>query len=114
MISLVFSNNPVDLQKLDESKSTVLIGKWDDLTDGGCHLYEDPFEKEAQKRTWTSNPKFLLQFKEPEGPLKFKITLQIAEKNWKAKIAKNNRVITSSLTYLIHIYIYMNRILLEV
>jgi len=87
----IFSNNPVDLEKLDESKHAVLIGRWDELTDGGCHLYEDPFEKESQKRTWTSNPKFLLQFKEELPTVQFKITLQIAEKNWKAKIAKSNK-----------------------
>ena len=36
------------------------------------------------KRTWTMNPKFLLQFKE-DGPVNLTITLCIAEKNWKSK-----------------------------
>jgi len=49
----------VELNRLDESKNAVLVSKWEqDVSDGGCHLYED--EKEISKRTWTMNPKFLL------------------------------------------------------
>ncbi|EGR31206.1 hypothetical protein IMG5_115920 [Ichthyophthirius multifiliis] len=82
----IFSNHPVQLQKLDENINSVLIGKWEnEVTDGGCHLYDEPFEKEISKKTWTQNPKFLLSF--PENvPTNFKITLSIADKNWKAKI----------------------------
>jgi len=41
MIFQVFSNNPVELVKLDEAKNAVLIGKWDkDISDGGCHLWD--------------------------------------------------------------------------
>ena len=59
----------MELRRLDEAKHQVLIGRWEtDISDGGCHLYEDPYEKESSKRTWTQNPKFLLQFKEP-GPV---------------------------------------------
>lgn len=36
------------------------------------------------KKTWTQNPKFLLNFKD-NVPTTFKVTLAIAEKNWKAK-----------------------------
>lgn len=73
----------MQLEKLDEARNQVLIGQWvEGISDGGCHLYEDPYEKDPSKRTWTNNPKFLLQFSEP---IKIKITLCIAEKNWKSK-----------------------------
>jgi hypothetical protein len=45
-------------------------------------LYEDPYEKDTSKRTWTMNPKYSLQFLEP---IHITITLCIAEKNWKSK-----------------------------
>lgn len=37
------------------------------------------------KRTWTLNPKFLVTFKDCNGTAKLKVTLMIAEKNWKSK-----------------------------
>lgn len=50
----IFSNNPVELRKLDENRNACLIGEWTtDVSDGGCHLYEDPFEKENSLKTWT-------------------------------------------------------------
>jgi len=71
---------------LDEKKNAVLIGKWEhDISDGGCHLYEDPFEKDVSMKTWTNNPKYLLKFDENESGAILKITLAIAEKNWKSK-----------------------------
>ncbi|CAD8158986.1 unnamed protein product [Paramecium octaurelia] len=79
----IYSNQEVELTKLDETKNQVHIGKWEqDISDGGCHLYEDPYEKDTSKRTWTMNPKYSLQFFEP---IHITITLCIAEKNWKSK-----------------------------
>eukprot|EP01016_Furgasonia_blochmanni_P040857 TRINITY_DN5246_c0_g1_i5.p1 TRINITY_DN5246_c0_g1~~TRINITY_DN5246_c0_g1_i5.p1 ORF type:complete len:345 (+),score=100.44 TRINITY_DN5246_c0_g1_i5:69-1037(+) len=86
----IFSNNPVELEKLDESKNAVLIGKWDDISDGGCHLFDEQFESDSSLRTWTQNPKFHLQFKE-EGRAHLRIHLAIAEKNWKAKVATKTK-----------------------
>ena len=41
-----------------------MIGRWDpDISDGGCHLHFDPYEKEVINKTWLNNPKFHLQFK---------------------------------------------------
>ena len=69
----------------------MLIGKWEhDISGGGCHLYEDPFEKDANMRTWTINPKFLMKFNdENEVMSNLKVTLAIAQKNWK-KQTKNS------------------------
>jgi len=65
----VFSNNPLTMIPLDETKNAVLIGKWEtDISDGGCHLYEDPFEKDLSKRTWSSNPKYHVQVQNPKKP----------------------------------------------
>lgn len=65
----------------------MLIGRWEhDISDGGCHLFEDPYEKDMSLRTWTNNPKYLLKFtNEEESSANLKITLAIAEKNWKSK-----------------------------
>lgn len=42
----IFSNSPVDMIRLDDSKNQVMIGKWEkDISAGGCHLNEK--EKEA-------------------------------------------------------------------
>ena len=82
-MNLVYSNNPVELKQLEESKNSVLIGQWEEGTDGGCHLYDEPHEKDISKKTWSLNPKFHLQFKNLNGPIHLKITLTIAEKNWK-------------------------------
>lgn len=84
----IHSNKPVDLRKLDEAKNAVLIGRWQSPNNGGCHLFEAPFES-SSNRTWTQNPKYLLTFKDTNGPAKLRVALRIAEKNWKAKIAKD-------------------------
>ena len=37
----VYSNNPIELIKLDEQRNQVVIGKWEkDISAGGCHLNE--------------------------------------------------------------------------
>ena len=83
----IFSNNPVELRKLEENKNQTLVGKWElDINAGGCHLYEEKYEKDSSKRTWTQNPKFNLIFTDPVGPAWVKITLVIAEANWKGRI----------------------------
>lgn len=74
----------MELQKLDEGKNNVQIGSWvKGISDGGCHLYEGPFENSNQMKTWPLNPKFVLTFGEA-APSYLKITLTIADKNWKA------------------------------
>ena len=73
------------MDRLDEGLNAVLIGNWEkDISCGGCHLYNEPFEKEASKKSWNSNPKFSLKFPE-NTPVNLKITLAIADKNWKSK-----------------------------
>lgn len=97
---LVFSNNPIDLKPLDPAKNWVTIGQWDDSSCGGSHLNEEPYETDPSKKTWTANPKFQLQFKE-EGPspVWFKITLQVADKNWKSKTARKMKVMFFLLNF---------------
>jgi len=81
------SDNKIQLVKLDENKNIAYIGKWEaDKSDGGSHLNDGPFEKDNSKKTWATNPKYFLLFKEPAPPaVSVKITLVIAEKDWKAK-----------------------------
>jgi calpain len=69
-----FSNNPIIVQKLDESRNAVAVGKWEqDISGGGCHL----------KKDWLINPKYVLTFADSEGTADLKIKLMIADKNWK-------------------------------
>ena len=49
-------------------------------------MYEEKYEKDSSKRTWTQNPKFNLIFTDPVGHAWVKITLVIAEANWKGRI----------------------------
>ena len=44
----IFSNNPVNMVRLDDVRNQVMIGKWEkDISAGGCHLNE--LEKEASQ-----------------------------------------------------------------
>ena len=64
----IFSNNPVDLVRLDDNRNQVVIGKWEkDITAGGCHLNEQ--EKEVSQvififmiENLVNEPKILANF----------------------------------------------------
>ncbi len=55
------------------------------------------------KKTWTLNPKFSLQFKDYSQPAYLKITLAIADRNWKAKTKVNSLKISIK-------YIFINNL----
>eukprot|EP01017_Pseudomicrothorax_dubius_P006199 TRINITY_DN11731_c0_g1_i2.p1 TRINITY_DN11731_c0_g1~~TRINITY_DN11731_c0_g1_i2.p1 ORF type:complete len:277 (+),score=94.18 TRINITY_DN11731_c0_g1_i2:61-831(+) len=79
----------LELRRLEDSKNAVIINEWKKNFQGGCHLYEDAFEKDPQRKTWTQNPKFLLNLShELPNPTRVKIRVLIATKNWKANISK--------------------------
>jgi hypothetical protein len=40
----IFSSQPVEVKKLEDSKNAVISGKWAEKTAGGCHLYDKEFE----------------------------------------------------------------------
>lgn len=40
----IFSSQPVEVKKLEDSKNAVLSGKWAEKSAGGCHLYDKEFE----------------------------------------------------------------------
>ena len=67
-------------------------------------MNEEPFESDNSRKTWTTNPKFNLQFKEDgQGPTWFKVTLQVADKNWKSKTARKMKVCSlKTLTIIIY------------
>lgn len=54
----IFSSQPVEIKKLEESRNAVIAGKWGDKTAGGCHLNDKEYEQKVDKFTWTNNPKF--------------------------------------------------------
>jgi len=54
---IVYSNNPLSLEQLDQERNQVKIGEWNELTDGGCELHTKIYEKnEISKQTWANNP----------------------------------------------------------
>lgn len=83
----IYSDKKVKLQKLDEAKNVCLIGNWGTSTSGGCDLYNEIYYKNPDLQSWTKNPKFQLAF-ESTAPAKVKITLAIADKNWRGKVAE--------------------------
>lgn len=83
----IFSNNPIEVKKLNDNKNAALIGDWNTYTAGGCDLYDEKFYKKPESRTWITNPIFEINFKN-YNPASIKITLLIAEKNWRHKITK--------------------------
>lgn len=83
----IYSNNPLQVCRLEDSRNVALSGEWSEGQAGGCHLYDRPYERKPDNITWGANPKFKLQF-QTEGYVKARITLTRSEKHWKAKIAR--------------------------
>lgn len=88
LTKLVFSSQAVEVQKLEDSRNSVLSSKWTDKTAGGCHLYDRQFESKSEKFTWVNNPKFHLQLQTQEKE-RVKITLSRPERSWKKTIAQS-------------------------
>lgn len=84
----IYSDKKVSISKLDESKNVCLVSSWESATSGGSELYNDKFYKEPDMQSWQSNPKFSLNF-DSTHPAKVTISLSIATKNWRGKIAMN-------------------------
>ena len=84
----IFSSQPVEVKKLEDSKNAVISGKWAEKTAGGCHLYDKEFEQKVNKFTWVSNPKFHLKLSLQPGEhtTNVKITLTRPENAWKKQI----------------------------
>jgi hypothetical protein len=82
----VFSSNPVEIEKLEDSKNMVISGEWNEKSAGGCHLYDRAFETIPDNFTWINNPKYLLNLHTTQKT-EVKITLSRPEKAWKKKIA---------------------------
>lgn len=82
----VFSSNPVEIEKLEDSRNMVMSGEWNEKSAGGCHLYDRAFETIPDNFTWINNPKFLLKLF-TTTKTEVKITLSRPEKAWKKKIA---------------------------
>ena len=70
---------------LEDTRNSVVSGKWTEKSAGGCHLYDKAFEQKADKFTWTSNPKFHLKLDAPQQT-RVKITLSRPEKVWKSSL----------------------------
>lgn len=84
----IYSNNPVTLERLQDSKNVVLSGEWKSKNAGGSHLFDSSFVRNVEKNTWAKNPKYLLKFAEDRN-IRAKITLSRPERLWSAKIARN-------------------------
>lgn len=84
----IFSSQPVEVIKLEDSKNAVVPGKWTDKSAGGSHLNAAPFEQNPEKLTWVNNPKYRLILKTKEE-VKVKIVLSRPEKAWKKMVGIN-------------------------
>lgn len=84
----IFSSQPLEVKKLEDSRNAVLAGKWTDKSAGGCHLYDKEYEQKVDKFTWTNNPKFHMKLLLPPGDqfATVKITLTRPENAWKKQI----------------------------
>jgi hypothetical protein len=84
----IFSSQPVEIKKLEDSKNAVISGKWAEKSAGGCHLYDKEFEQKVDKFTWLNNPKFHMKLTLPPGEqfTKVKVTLTRPENAWKKQI----------------------------
>jgi len=82
----IFSSNPVEIEKLEDSKNMVISGEWNEKSAGGCHLFDVAFETLPDNFTWINNPKYLLNLHTTQKT-EVKITLSRPEKSWKKKIA---------------------------
>lgn len=78
----------MEIVQLEDSKNSVLTGKWSEKTAGGCHLYDKAFEQKQESFTWVNNPKYLLKLETRER-LPVKIVLSRPEKAWKKSIGMN-------------------------
>jgi hypothetical protein len=99
----VFSSNPVEIEKLEDSKNMVLSGEWNEKSAGGCHLYDRAFETIPDNFTWINNPKYLLNL-HTTSKTEVKITLSRPEKAWKKKIA------VSAVDCMMGFYVFPNNI----
>jgi Calpain family cysteine protease/Calpain large subunit, domain III len=84
----IYSNNPVVLDRLSDSKNIVTSGEWNKSTAGGSHLFDSSFIRQTEKSTWGNNPKYLLKFN-GQAEVRAKITLSRPERLWSGKIARN-------------------------
>ena len=84
----VYSSKKVEIKKLEDAKNAVLSGRWTEDNAGGCHLYDQEYEKNEENMSWRTNPKFHLRLHTTQDT-EVKITLSRPEKAWKKKIAKD-------------------------
>ena len=40
----IFTSQPIEIKKLEDSKNVVIPGKWGEKNAGGCHLYDKEYE----------------------------------------------------------------------
>ena len=89
----IFSNNEFDVDCVDEQRNSAVLSKWSQYNAGGSHVYNEEFNSKVEKRTWNTNPVFVLKFTDFDNfnPAEHKITvkLSICESNWKFKLMKN-------------------------
>lgn len=81
-----YANTKIEVNELDTARNQVLISSWSKYNSGGCHLYTEN-KKEDQDMFWAKNQTFRLLFESATGIAHTKVTLTIAEKNWKKELS---------------------------
>lgn len=86
----IYSDKKISIHRLDESKNSCLVGAWETSTAGGCDMYTEKFYKQPDMQSWDKNPKYLLTFESVETA-NVKITLAIADRNWRGKVGAQKK-----------------------
>lgn len=90
----VYSNKDVKIDTLSDENNPAILSGWSQYNAGGSHIYNEEYNSQIEKRTWNTNPIFVLRLLDFKNfnPSKHKITLKlsICEPNWKSKLIKHN------------------------
>jgi hypothetical protein len=86
----ICADKPIEIERLKEDRNVALIGAWLQYQAGGCELYDKKYYKSKNMQTWAFNPQYTLTFATTE-PAWIKVTLVIADKNWKGNLAKKEK-----------------------
>lgn len=85
----IFSNSEVNVVPVNRLMNPVVLGEWTQYNSGGSHVYNEQLYSNPEKRTWATNPVYKLSVDEKiieNKPVKIRLSLCYAEKNWKSKL----------------------------
>lgn len=73
----IYSNNDINVEKLDDSRNIAIVDEWDRDNAGGCHLYTPENFDTEENTKWNQNPHYLLRFTAPRDGIFSTIKLKL-------------------------------------